>query len=160
MVDPVECEAALGCRARSEYRTVGVKVLEIIKRALLQAFAERDIILVGRARPDDQHADPQREMNVVRQLADERYDAAIIFTSFRQSSLPGAYLCYLAGIPLRLGASIDASGSLLTTRHKHPDGLMHEVERGLDLVGAVGISSSDRIASMKRPVSRKAFARR
>jgi ADP-heptose:LPS heptosyltransferase len=87
--------------------------------------------------------DPAREMQTIAQLSAGRYDAAVIFTSFRQSPLPSAYLCYLAGIPLRLAASIDGPGSLLTTRHRHPERMMHEVERGLDLVAAVGMRTSD-----------------
>src|SRR5215212_1738882 len=87
--------------------------------------------------------DPAREMQTIAQLSAGRYDAAVIFSSFRQSPLPAAYLCYLAGIPLRLAASIDGPGSLLTTRHRHPERMMHEVERGLDLVGAVGMKTSD-----------------
>ncbi|HET7093048.1 MAG TPA: hypothetical protein VFI22_06215, partial [Thermomicrobiales bacterium] len=82
--------------------------------------------------------DPAREAAALAEIAGQRFDGAIIFTSFRQSSLPAAYLCYLAGIPLRASASIDGPGSLLTTRHKHPERMMHEVERGLDLVGALG----------------------
>jgi ADP-heptose:LPS heptosyltransferase len=85
--------------------------------------------------------DPEREQAMIAQLKERAFDAAIIFTSFRQSSLPSAYLCYLAGIPLRLAASIDGPGSLLTTRHKHPERMMHEVERGLDLVGAIGLGT-------------------
>lgn len=87
--------------------------------------------------------DPQREMQAIARLHEGQYDAAVIFSSFRQSPLPAAYLCYLAGIPLRLAASIDGPGSLLTTRHKHPEQMMHEVERGLDLVAAVGMRTSD-----------------
>lgn len=79
------------------------------------------------------------------------FDAAIIFTSFRQSPLPAAYLCYLAGIPLRLAASIDGPGSLLTTRHRHPEVPMHEVERGLDLVGAVGLGTTERDLVLRVP---------
>ncbi|MFL5802028.1 MAG: glycosyltransferase family 9 protein [Roseiflexaceae bacterium] len=82
--------------------------------------------------------DSAREQHMIAALKQRRFDGAIIFTSFRQSSLPAAYLCYLADIPLRLAASIDGCGSLLTTRHKHPESLRHEVERGLDLVGAIG----------------------
>src|SRR6478735_1717337 len=78
--------------------------------------------------------DPAREMSAIATLRDGQFDAAVIFSSFRQSPLPSAYLCYLAGIPLRLAASIDGPGSLLTTRHRHPERMMHEVERGLDLV--------------------------
>jgi ADP-heptose:LPS heptosyltransferase len=87
--------------------------------------------------------DPGREMEAIAQLSAGSYDAAVIFSSYRQSPLPAAYLCYLAGIPLRLAASIDGPGSLLTTRHRHPEQMMHEVERGLDLVAAVGMRTSD-----------------
>ncbi len=80
--------------------------------------------------------EPDREQRMIAELRDRQFDAAVIFSSFRQSPLPAAYLCYLAGFPLRLAASIDGPGSLLTTRHKHPERMMHEVERGLDLVGA------------------------
>lgn len=87
--------------------------------------------------------DSRREAVIIDRIRAGMFDGAIIFTSFRQSSLPAAYLCYLADIPLRLAASIDGPGSLLTTRHKHPDVMMHEVERGLDLVGAIGLTTID-----------------
>jgi ADP-heptose:LPS heptosyltransferase len=97
--------------------------------------------------------DSQREQQMIAQIKDLRFDGAIIFTSFRQSALPAAYLCYLADIPLRVAASIDGPGSLLTTRHKHPEHMMHEVERGLDLVGALGISTEDRDMQLHVPVA-------
>lgn len=95
--------------------------------------------------------DPAREQRMIRTLAEREFDAAIIFTSFRQSPLPAAYLCYLAGIPLRAAASIDGPGSLLTTRHKHPERMMHEVERGLDLVGALGMGTEHRDLVLAAP---------
>src|SRR5690242_6569333 len=87
--------------------------------------------------------DSQREQEMIARVRRAHFDAAIIFTSYHQSALPAAYLCYLADIPLRLAAAIDGPGSLLTTRHKHPERMMHEVERGLDLVGAVGLTTSE-----------------
>lgn len=87
--------------------------------------------------------DSAREQRMIALLKERSFDGAVIFTSFRQSSLPQAYLCYLADIPLRHAASIDGPGSLLTTRHKHPERMMHEVERGLDLVGALGLSTDE-----------------
>lgn len=87
--------------------------------------------------------DSQREQRVIAELRERKFDGAIIFTSYHQSPLPAAYLCYLADIPLRVAASIDGPGSLLTTRHKHPERMMHEVERGLDLVGAIGLTTGD-----------------
>jgi lipopolysaccharide heptosyltransferase II len=90
--------------------------------------------------------DSKREQRIIRALRQRQFGGSIIFTSFRQSSLPAAYLCYLADIPLRLAASIDGPGSLLTTRHRHdeypPGHIPHEVLRGLDLVGAVGLSTN------------------
>lgn len=87
--------------------------------------------------------DSARERRTIEALRDGRFDGAIIFTSFRQSPLPSAYLCYLADIPLRVAASIDGPGSLLTTRHRHPERMMHEVERGLDLVAAIGLTTDE-----------------
>lgn len=87
--------------------------------------------------------DATRELDAIASLGEGRFDGAIIFTSFRQSALPSAYLCYLAGIPLRVAASIDGPGSLLTTRHRHPERMMHEVERGLDLVGSLGLTTDE-----------------
>lgn len=95
--------------------------------------------------------DSAREQRMIALLKERQFDAAIIFTSFRQSSLPQAYLCYLADIPLRAAASIDGPGSLLTTRHKHPERMMHEVERGLDLVGVLGLHTTERDLVLRVP---------
>jgi lipopolysaccharide heptosyltransferase II len=103
--------------------------------------------------------DSRREQQMIETLRARRFDAAIIFTSFRQSALPAAYLCYLADIPLRAAASIDGPGSLLTTRHKHPERMMHEVERGLDLTAALGIDTEERDLVLKVPSeARRAIA--
>ena len=88
--------------------------------------------------------DSQREQEMIALLKARHFDGAIIFTSFRQSPLPSAYLCYLADIPLRVAASIDGPGSLLTTRYKHPERIIHEVEHNLELVEALGMSTPDR----------------
>lgn len=69
----------------------------------------------------------------------ERYDEAVIFTSFHQSPLPMALVLRMAGIK-RIGAiSIDYPGSLLDVRHRVDDEL-HEVERALSLAQAMGYS--------------------
>ena len=85
--------------------------------------------------------DSEREQRMIALLKERHFDAAIIFTSYRESSLPAAYMCYLADIPLRLAASTDGSGSLLTTRHKYPDDIIHEVEHNLDLVRVLGMDT-------------------
>src|SRR5579884_2361066 len=102
--------------------------------------------------------DPEREQATIAAIRAQGFDAAIIFTSFRQSPLPAAYLCYLADIPLRAAASIDGPGSLLTTRHKHPERMMHEVERGLDLTAALGIQTDSLDLALRVPPAARADA--
>ncbi len=103
--------------------------------------------------------DSAREQAAIARIKEGRFDAAVIFTSFRQSPLPAAYLCYLADVPLRLAASIDGPGSLLTTRHKHPERMMHEVERGLDLVGAAGLATNETDLVLRVPEAARAKLR-
>lgn len=95
--------------------------------------------------------DSAREQAMIQTLRAGQFDGAIIFSSYHQSPLPAAYLCYLADISLRAAASIDGPGSLLTTRHKHPERMMHEVERGLDLVGALGMSAPSMELRLRAP---------
>jgi ADP-heptose:LPS heptosyltransferase len=102
-----------------------------------------------------------RERDTIDHLRAGRFDAAFIFTSFRQSPLPAAYACYLADIPMRIAATTDGAGSLLTTRHRPPDRVMHEVERALDLVGAVGIAAPESLDLVLEPsASARAEGRR
>ncbi|HLI09221.1 MAG TPA: glycosyltransferase family 9 protein [Ktedonobacteraceae bacterium] len=113
-----------------------------------------DVIVYQAPWMDPWHKLPQdsrRELRMIELLRTRHFDAAINFTSFRESSLPAAYLCYLADIPLRAAASIDGPGSLLTTRHKHPERMMHEVERGLDLTAALGITTDERDLVLRVP---------
>ncbi len=97
--------------------------------------------------------DSEREQRMIAEIKVRHFDGAIIFTSFRQSPLPAAYLCYLADIPLRVAASIDGPGSLLTTRHKHPEIIIHEVERGLNLVRVLGMDTDERDLVLSVPAA-------
>jgi ADP-heptose:LPS heptosyltransferase len=101
--------------------------------------------------------DSQREQGMIAAIREQHFDGAIIFTSFHQSPLPAAYLCYLADIPLRVAASIDGPGSLLTTRHKHPERMMHEVERGLDLVGVLGLATDNQDLVLNVPKNAQSY---
>jgi ADP-heptose:LPS heptosyltransferase len=97
--------------------------------------------------------DSERELRLIATLNEHHFDGAIIFTSFRQSPLPAAYLCYLADIPLRLAASIDGSGSLLTTRHKpgRRDWLPKRCDRSCAQRARAGPSSDRQLAPTGRP---------
>lgn len=94
---------------------------------------------------------PGREVELVQILAEISFDAALIFTSFSQTPHVPGYLCLLAGIPLRAGESKEFGGATLTTELRDaPDGL-HQVERNLRLVEAVGFAATDRALAIHVP---------
>jgi lipopolysaccharide heptosyltransferase II len=82
----------------------------------------------------------------IARLRRSRFDAAVIFTTFSQSPLPAALLCYLADIPLRLAHCRENPYQLLTTWVHEPEterSVRHEVRRQLDLVARVGCQTAD-----------------
>ncbi len=65
-------------------------------------------------------------------LAAQRFDGAVIFTGYRESSLPAALLCQLAGIPLRAAWCRETPHQLLTHWIADPEPgamLRHPVQR-------------------------------
>lgn len=81
------------------------------------------------------------DLDMIRRLAEGRFDAAVIFTVYSQSPLPAALLAHLAGIPLRAAHCRENPYGLLThwVRETEPHHrVRHEVERQLDLAMAVG----------------------
>ena len=91
---------------------------------------------------------------MIERLRAARFDAAAIFTVYSQSPLPAAYLCTLAGIPLRLAHCRENPYRLLTDWVAEPEPqqrVRHEVERQLDLAAAVGCSTRDARLSFRVP---------
>ena len=89
-------------------------------------------------------------------LAAERFDAAVIFTVYSQNPLPGALLCHLAGIPLRLAHCRENPYALLTDWVPETEPftqVRHEVRRQLDLVALVGANSADSAMRIAIPAS-------
>jgi ADP-heptose:LPS heptosyltransferase len=82
-------------------------------------------------------------------LRDRYFDAAIIFTSFSQSPHPAGFVCYLAGIPLRLGESKEWGGAVLTQEVASAPDEIHQVERNLRLIEVVGFEVRDRSLSIQ-----------
>jgi lipopolysaccharide heptosyltransferase II len=97
---------------------------------------------------------------LVERLRDGKFDAAAIFTTYTQSPLPAALICYLAEIPLRLAHCHENPYHLLTDWVSDPEpdaGIRHEVQRHLDLVANVGATTSNTQLSLHIPP--EAFAR-
>lgn len=96
----------------------------------------------------------RRDAEMIERLRAERFDAAVVFTVYSQNPLPAAYLCYLAGIPLRLAHSRENPYQLLSDWVPDPDpgaSVRHEVQRQLDLVAAVGARTVERRLSFAVP---------
>ncbi len=88
--------------------------------------------------------DPGRELELIKILAERAFDAALIFTSFSQTPHVPGYVCYLAGIPLRAGEGKEFGGASLSTELRGAPDEMHQVERNLRLVEAVGFAARER----------------
>jgi lipopolysaccharide heptosyltransferase II len=100
--------------------------------------------------------EPDDDRAAMREVAARRFDAAAIFTVYSQSPLPAAYFCYQAGIPLRAAHCHENPYHLLTDWLPDPEPaslVRHEVQRQLDLVGALGCHAGDTSLSFHVPAS-------
>lgn len=97
--------------------------------------------------------DPERELSLVDTLRKRKFDSAFIFTSFSQSPYPPAYVCYLAGIPKRIGHSKEFGGGLLSTFGAPPPDHGHQVDRNLAVVELAGIEIGSRQLELHVPSS-------
>jgi lipopolysaccharide heptosyltransferase II len=122
--------------------------------AVARLIPEIDDVLVYEApwvKSTPHRADSALDQGLIRRLQARRFDAAVIFTTFSQSPLPAALLCYLAEIPLRLAHCREQVYGLLTDRVPDPEpegGIRHEVRRQLDLVAEVGARTDDERLSL------------
>jgi lipopolysaccharide heptosyltransferase II len=99
-------------------------------------------------------SDSAPEFAMIEQLRTAQFDAAVIFTVYSQNPLPSAFLCYMAGIPLRLAHCHENPYQLLTDWIKDPEPAQltrHEVQRQLDLVTSVGCRIADDRMSLRVP---------
>ena len=78
---------------------------------------------------------PEDVAGIVRSLAAQRFDRALVLTSYHQSPLPTALLLRLAGVGVIAADCEDYPGSVLDLRHRRAP-RRHEAEAGLDLARA------------------------
>lgn len=100
--------------------------------------------------------DPAREWDLIETLKQRQFDAAIILTSFSQSPHPPGLICALAGIPLRLGESKESDLGTLTHAVPPAPDEIHQVDRNLRLLEAVGFQVPDRHLSLAVPEAAQA----
>lgn len=114
-----------------------------------------DQVLVFEA-PWVKNASPQNNARLmsamIRRLKGCDFDGAVIFTTYSQSPLPAALLCFQAGIPVRIGICRENPYQLLTfwQKEEEPERLVrHEVRRQLDLVKAFGCVAQEEHLSLE-----------
>jgi ADP-heptose:LPS heptosyltransferase len=95
--------------------------------------------------------DPSKEQELIENLRQKDFQAAVIFTSFSQSPHPPAYICYLAGIPVRIGESKEFGGNVLSTWVRSPGDDLHQAERNLFLLESVGVAVRRRDLELRLP---------
>jgi hypothetical protein len=102
--------------------------------------------------------DPLRELGVIERLRRIDADAAVILTSFSQTSWAPAYACYLAGIQIRAGHAPDFGGGLLSHPVTAP-AATHQAERNLQVPAALGVGTTDMsLEAAVPPAAREAVA--
>lgn len=94
-------------------------------------------ILVHRAASEQELSDSTKALDLVDVLQSEKFDVAIIFSDAQTSPYALAYICYLAGIPIRIGQSQEFGGGVLTEWVQSRDATNHPIE----LLSAIGISA-------------------
>lgn len=99
-------------------------------------------------------SDAEADKAFVAELQARQFDAAVIFTTYSQSPLPAALMCWLAGIPRRLAYCRENPYQLLTDWQVETESMAsqaprHEVRRMLDLVASVGASTRNERLSFR-----------
>jgi ADP-heptose:LPS heptosyltransferase len=114
-----------------------------------------DDVLVHQEKWRDSHGthpfNPGQDVAFIEKLRGQNFSLALIFTSFSKSALPAAHVCYLAGIPSRVGFASQMSGTLLSHVLLPPASDMHQVDRNQSLVAAIGLSGQDRRTELSIP---------
>jgi ADP-heptose:LPS heptosyltransferase len=72
-------------------------------------------------------------------LQQQAFEAAIIFTGSGRSPYALAYLCYLAGIPIRVGQSSEFGGGVLSSSIAPPIETVSPSDYHLHLLQSIGI---------------------
>jgi lipopolysaccharide heptosyltransferase II len=132
--------------------------------AVARFIPEIDDVLVYAApwmKSSDIH-EPEVDFSMLQSLRLRDFDAAVVFTTYSQSPLPAALLCYLAGIPLRLAHCHENPYRMLTDWARDPEPqerVRHEVRRQLDLVAGVGCHTADERLSFRLQAEDIAWAR-
>jgi ADP-heptose:LPS heptosyltransferase len=100
------------------------------------------------------------DLDLVERIGWGGYEAAVILTSFSQAPWPAAYLCRLAGVPVRVGMSKEFGGAGLTHWVPSPPDETHQVDRALHMLERAGVPPVEGRLRVRVPAEAALAARR
>jgi ADP-heptose:LPS heptosyltransferase len=89
---------------------------------------------------DEKHFSLIEEFHILNQLRKRKFDCAV---NLRWMSERSAFLGWLSGAKVRVGAGPKSFSFLYTHTARHPAGRHHEIQRNLDVVKVLGVRTSN-----------------
>ena len=93
----------------------------------------------------------REDIAFIERLRRHNFSIALIFTSVSQSPARAAYACFMAGIRHRVGFARGLAETMFSYALPPPSDDIHQVDRNLQLLQAIGISSSNPRAGLTIP---------
>ena len=93
----------------------------------------------------------REDIALIERLRSHNFSVALIFTSVSQSPVRAAYACFMAGIPYRVGFAKGLAETMFSHALPAPSDNIHQVDRNLQLLQAIGISGSNPGAGLAIP---------
>ena len=106
---------------------------------------------VGQDGTGSHSINPREELGFIECLRQHNFSMALIFGGVSQSPMRAGLACYLAGIPYRVGFGKGMSGSVLSHSLPPPADDLHQVERNLSLLQAIGIAETEERMELSIP---------
>ena len=107
--------------------------------------------VVGQEGSGSRSINPREEFAFIECLRQRNFSVALIFSSVSQSPARAAFACYLAGIPYRVAFARGGTGSVLSHPLAPPADDLHQVDRNLSLLRAIGIVEADQRMELAIP---------
>lgn len=106
---------------------------------------------VGQEGAGSHSINPREEIAFIERLRRHDFSIALIFSSISQPPTRAAFACYLAGIPYRVAFAKGMSGAVLSHPLPPPADDLHQVDRNLTLLRAIGILEADQRMELNIP---------
>lgn len=114
----------------------------MVTPAIAQMNLQRRLPRVEKVLTYESNNSLNADLNLIKQLTHSAFDAAVIFTNSGESPYSLAYICYLVGIPIRLGQSQEFGGGVLSHWVKLKEFNNPPVNKHLFLLESAGFPSA------------------